>query len=322
MKKLILILLIIFMLMFAACSTINYENNKIDETAKKDTIEIIEEFEQSEIEDQTQMMTVTFSRNAPKPLNEAISECYSIVNAELTNIIKSDKKTNLSYYYFTLNDIYKGNSIEETFKVSIYNETAYVDGANIFNLGDKYILFLDKHQSVFRGTGYTLNQGLCIKAQNSKVEKMYQQGKYYLNKKLQSIDSLKLMIAEDVENANENGNNISGASYTDSEKPNEIVSESKHIVTVKITEDHSLSGYWESSVGGYLCTLIESYKDEVPIQFFIFAFRDDIIVGEEYLLLLSEANDELSPYRVSSKNSCIPLSDTELYEEYMQHINK
>ncbi len=262
-----------------------------------------------------------FSLGEPLSIDEVIEKSYFILKCNFVSTEKVNKQDSFGIYTFEFIDAIKGNFDAKKISVTIYDFDAFNEkDENIFTVGNEYVLCLQKSDNIFHGISYTLFSGLCMRLENSKILGVYQRGKLLEKTGIDTIESLKSkssLIVKALENNNEEY--MSGHKYTLSSDSEEIVKTSSFIVEAKIVENTTPNGVSEK-VEEFKCETIKSYKGSIQDSFFVLVNANSVNVGDEYLLLLECLGG--SSYVISSNYSCIPVSDTETYEEYMKYIDK
>lgn len=300
MKKSILLLLSIFIVfLLVGCTT--------KETAQE--------------EKSTKIAQMTYA--APKFLEEAISDSYTILMGTFIGSYKSSEIDNLSYYEFTVSECLKGSiPANEIITVEAYDEVIFIDNKSFYEKGEDYIILLSKFESVYIGDNYMPNGNFLISVEKGSIKEIYQKGTEYELEDNYTVSKFKTLLKTSLDKTDSYGAAL-GNKYTTSTKADEIAKYSDLIIEAKVIENISPEGSGKNGVGIYSIEILDVKKGTCTGLDAIYMFKDKVIIGDKYLFMLSYPSTKFEEaYSISSKNSCIPISDTEKYEEYMSYINK
>jgi len=300
MKKSILLLLSIFIVfLLVGCTT--------KETAQE--------------EKSTKFAQMTYA--APKSLEEAISDSYTILMGTFIGSYKSSEIDNLSYYEFTVSECLKGSiPANEIITVEAYDEVAFVDHKSFYEKGEDYIILLSKFESVYIGDKYMPNGNFLISVEKDSINEIYQKGTTYEIEDNYTVSKFKTLLKSSLDKTDSFGVAL-GNRYTISTNTDEIAKYSDLIIEAKVIENISPEGSGKNGVGIYSIEILDIKKGTCTGLDAIYMFKDKVIIGDKYLFMLSYPSTKFEEaYSISSKNSYIPISDTEKYEEYMSYINK
>lgn len=331
MKKL-LITILVAVLTLTSCNTTKeiIPTSEYTETNEPNK-EIIPTSEYIETNESNSIIQEIEQEDAPKnyvsvshraiSFEQAMSESYIIIRAKYLKNTPSEKTANLSSYHFEIQEFIKGNIEENFINVKIYDDVAYkrIDNekTEFFDLNKEYILFLSKFESVYTDDSYMPVSGHVIQIKDDEQIQILDYGQIIEESTIDTVEKFKLKVKDIVKDTKSNGK-ICGRIYTESDIPSEIVNFTSIIVRVKIIEDTNLPN---TRLDKLSVETLEILKGEFPESASVLFFKEDkIVIGKEYLVMLSSSTS--SSYWLSSRISCIPVSDTKRYEEYMQYINK
>jgi hypothetical protein len=258
--------------------------------------------------------------------DDAIADSFLIIEAKLEktepNIVvfpENEIVQNGVNYIFTDISIIKGEYDGKSIKVTIENSLLDAYGNEELKnnqVGKKYFLVLCKKYSVYWDSDKYFPYNYYIITDNKNNLNIFSNSGEKLNKEL-SINDFRRYVESVMSKASDNSSNLAnwGVDYIQSDDAEEISKFSDLIVEVE-TKEIVVDG------GNTIfanCEMIECHKGQFDKAKTIIFLAKDFELDKRYLLLLS---DEPGSYFLSSKNSCIPVSDTEKYKEYMQYIEK
>ena len=276
---------------------------------------------ETEQEESTIYAQMTYTTQ--KSLEEAISDSYTVLMVTFVSSEKSSEIENLSYYDFTIIECLKGSiPSNETITVEIYDEVAFVDNKSFYEKGEDYIILLSKFESVYIGDNYMPNGNFLISVEKDSIDEIYQKGTEYEVEDNYTVSKFKTLLKTSLDKTDSYGAAL-GNKYTTSTKADEIAKYSDLIIEAEVIENISPKGSGKNGVGIYSIEILDVKKGTCTGLDAIYLFNNEAIIGEKYLFLLSYPSSEFEEaYSLSSKKSCIPISDTEKYEEYMRYVDK
>ncbi len=319
MKQIRIFIIIMICFIISSCGVLKSNNIKSDSEDDK-TLETKQ--------NKSEIVNVRSDGELRKKISfeEAISDSYLIIEATLESVepIISDfpeskkAQTGMAYYYKDI-ALIKGQYLDNDIKVTINNDVIdnYKEkNLELDNVGEKYYLVLCRKYSVYWNEDkYIPYEYLLLKNSKGKIEAYSTNGEKA--KEEFNEDTFKNSVNEIIEKNKVKQTNIAnwGVEYTNSKDISEISEFSDLIVEVQPKEVIVNGG----NTLFVKCELINSFKGEFDKTKTIIFLAEGFEISQKYLLLLS---DQTGSYFLSSKNSCIPISDKEKYEEYMQYIGK
>ncbi len=167
-----------------------------------------------------------------------------------------------------------------------------------FKEDETYLLFLEKNISVYyEHDKYVSLSDMVLASNDAKRDGYYNQ--------------IEAMIKNDSSSVA-----MHGLSFTESDNLDEVLEASDNIFVVKIESVIAESTLTPTTV--YSCRVQQLVRDasDVPQDIFVPFFNDTVKLGEEYLLLLSAANDTKPVYSLSSRlHSVYAVCDAEAIPE-------
>ena len=312
-KKISIIIIIAVSLILCSC---NMAKNNVDK-AIQESVEIT----QTDIPNK-----IVGHGSSSLTFDDAIADSFLIIEARLEktepNIVvfpENEIVQNGTNYIFTDISIIKGEYDGKSIKVTIENSLLDVYGNEQLKnnqVGKKYFLVLCRKYSVYWDSDKYFPYNYYIITDNKNNLNIFSDTGEKLNKEL-SINDFRSYVESVMSKASDNSSNLAnwGVEYIQSDDAEEISKFSDLIVEVE-TKEIVVDG------GNAIfanCEMIECHKGKFDKDKTVIFLAKDFELDKRYLLLL---NDEPGSYFLSSKNSCIPVSDTEKYKEYMQYIEK
>ena len=309
-KKISIIIIIAVSLILCSC---NVAKENVDKAIQESA-----EIKQTDIPEK-----VVGYASSSLTFDDAILESYLIVKGTLfnsqNNIVQDADGNEViigDICEFDNLEVIKGDYDKQTIKVRI-TQSLLGKQHELFIEGKEYFLFLSRTNIVYHGEerfhlyGYSIcvneNESLDIYYFNSMVD-------------LKISDSKKLVsYIDDLLEKNSNREievfNLD-SDYCTSEKISDIADSSDIVLEVETTKIFTEN----ENMVTIECEVVDSYKGDVDNKINIIFFENNYEINKRYLVLLSDFST--NNYFLSSKNSCIPVSDTEKYKEYMQYIDK
>ena len=316
MKKNILCIIIICLL-FTSCGIVK----------QNDDLNDVEELDAKQNESDTIIKINSYgTQREIDSFEDTIFNSYLIIEANLKNIepniadFPGSKKaqTGLNYIY---NDItvLKGQYSNSEIKVTISNDildSFEEKNLSFHNISEKTYLILCRKYSVYWDEDMYIPYNYVLVEKNKDYIDIYSINGEKTNDAFRQ-STFKSLINQAVEASKSQNTNVAnwGVEFIDSNNINDILDFSDLIVEIE-TKEITVDG---GNTIFAQCELINSYKGEFDITKTVIFLAKDFELNKKYLLFLS---DQPGSYFLSSKSSCIPISDTETYEEYMKYIDK
>ncbi len=317
-KKILFIAITVIMIIiagFMACkSPVNKKTNEMN-----DSIDVSEK--NAVQNDLNKSAQITYIEQ--KSLEEAISDSYTILMGTFIGSEKSSEIDNLSYYKFTVNECLKGSiPVNEIVKVEAYDEVVFVGNKSFYEKGKDYIILLDKFESVYIDDKYMPNGNFLISVEKDSIKEIFQKGTIYEIEANYTVSRFRNVLKTTLNKTDSYGIAL-GNRYTTSTNIDEIVEYSDLIIEAKIIENLTPKGFEKNEIGIYSIEILDVKKGTYTGLDAIYLFKSEVTIGDKYLFMISYPSTKYEEaYSISSKSSCIPVKDTEKYEEYMQYINK
>lgn len=257
-------------------------------------------------------------------LEEAINESYCIVLASLTDIEESD---DLREYVFNTEEVLQGDMSEDTFYVSegygnievIGTDISYTTVSPTFKVGNKYVLVMSKYSSVYLDNDeYSNLCNICLQVDdnNDVVQStMYQVD---LNNDFNNLEdivryidevTLPLKVAKAL-----------GIPFIESDNLSEIAANSQHIVRVRISDISIPVKHGNRNT--YYCDVLEELKGSADSRIQAVLFKNTVVIGNEYILLLNKDTEASLIYTLSSRSSVIDIKDSDKVEQIYNSIGQ
>lgn len=199
-------------------------------------------------------------------------------------------------FMFLPTKVYKGELSDKNQSViyvtssvdcEVWSQSPDGSGDMPYKVGETYFLFLEKHISVYYEHDKFVPLGqLLLASDDAKWDA------YHVN----------------VEALIKNGSTsvaMYGVPFTESDNLDEVFEASENIFVVKIESVIATSTFAPTTL--YSCRVQQLVRDasDVPQYIWVPLFNDTVEVGEEYLLLLSDANDTKPVYSLASRNHSV-----------------
>jgi len=255
--------------------------------------------------------------------DDAVLKSYLIIKGTMRskedNIIQSsDESKGIigSICEFDNLEVIKGDYQKESITVRISNSMLGRND-NIYEKGKDFILLLSRSDIVYDGEERYYVYGYSIDIDGSRDINIHKGDTLIEHdvKKADEFGSYLNSILEKHKNTETEVFNVD-THYCKSDKASDIVETADIILKVEIVEQVIDGGYTIYAK----CKVINTLKGDIEKEANIIFFKKDFKLNTQYLVLLSDLPSGY--YHLSSQNSCIPISDTEKYEEYMSYINK
>ena len=255
--------------------------------------------------------------------DDAILESYLIIKGTLIaskdNIVQ-DSNGNKAIVgdicEFNNLEVIKGDYNKETIKVRITN-SLLGENYDLYKKGEEYYLFLSRTNLVYDGEErfHLYGYSICI---NGKGNLNIYRFNSLVESDIQDSIGLKSYIDNVLEKNNKSETEVFNldSGYCTSEIVSDIVDSSEIILVVETKKIDSEN----ENIVCITCEVCNVYKGDVEKEISIIFFKDNYEINKKYLVLLSDFSTP--NYFLSSQNSCILISDTETYQEYMKYINK
>lgn len=257
-------------------------------------------------------------------LEEAINESYCIVLASLTDIKESD---DLREYVFNTEQVLQGDMSENMFYVSegygsievIGTDISYTTVSPTFAVGNKYVLVMSKYSSVYLDNDEYCNLcNICLQVDgnNDVVQStMYQVN---LNNGFNNLEDVVKYIDE-VTLPSKVAKAL-GIPFIESDNLTEIAVNSQHIVRVRIG-DISIP-IKNGNRDTYYCDVIEELKGSTDSRIQAVLFKNTVVKGNEYILLLNKDTETSLIYTLSSRSSVVDIEDADKVEKIYSYIDQ
>ena len=325
MKKLSFILILLILLSaFSSCmKNETIEATKVIENKEKKDNDLYYQAEDNQSELEVGVGQALFGEKLS--LDKLIEESYTIFIGKFISVEQDEMILNQRYYCFSVVECLKGNADgEKEISVIIHDFSLPLESAgddkSYFQEGQKYILFLSKSESIFRGDKYLLKDSFIAAIKDDKIFEIYQQGEPYSGDRLEDKATLKSKIDEILVDSKENGI-PDGYSHIDSDNIQEIVEFTDIILEAVVYEEVGRST--NGDMYTYSINVNRIIKGNVEGQILIcVSNKDEVKVGEEYLFMLSAQYQGGRKYTISSFDSVVSIDNIEKYEEYMNYIDK
>lgn len=315
MKKIIILSIITIGLLITSCNSIKSIGDYID----------IEELEVKQKQvDEIESISSFGTRRSSISFEDAVLNSYLIIEANLKSIEPNivdfpenqKAQTGQNYIYNEISVI-KGQYLDSEINITISNEvidSLTSQGFALNNIGEKHYLVLCRKYSVYWDKDmYIPYNYVLVKDSKGMINVCSTNGEK--TKEKFNKDTFKGLVNEIIVKNKSKQTNVAnwGVEYTNSKDISEISEFSNLVVEVRPKEVIVDGG----NTLFVKCELINLFKGEFDKTKKIIFLAEGFDINQKYLLLLS---DQPGSYFLSSKNSCIPISDTETYEEYMKHI--
>lgn len=252
-------------------------------------------------------------------LEEGINMASYVVAAKCMQVYSDVQYT---YAVFAPVNTLKGEIKEDTIIVrgnnhaTIYvDEYIYVDDVARYEMGEEYLLVLDRYISVYNEYDYYQRLGGIFISRGT-LEGATMFGYASIVEMLQNTnivcENYKGLVdyVENIIKENPTGTGSNGTDYIRSDKLEDIVEQTKTILRVKIT-DHWVIGNNKDREDCY-CIVEETLKgEEITGEINVVVPYESVNTGEEYIFLLSKVHETSGFYIMSSKNSVYSVEDVE-----------
>ena len=261
----------------------------------------------------------------PKSFDEALIDSEFILYGKIDSIEKYDL---YDVYKIKVISVYKGILEDSEIYVNFINlngNKEYYD--SIYEIGNKYIFTLYRDRSVFlkRDIYKRCGEIDIVLDDNENIVKILENQKVVKADNIIDTTFLKNYLANLEKNNHDYKKSLEDGykKVIKSDDVNVICDESTIIAEIEVLSIKR--HYSDIGTGKFASCEInveKIYKGQIENNSIIYLFEKDFLVGQKYLVFLEPRTSENLSFNPSSTNSCIPISDTEKYEEYMKYIDK
>lgn len=278
---------------------------------------------------QTQVVSLELSKPTVQAaveyltFEESLQRCTDIISARFMGCHDYETYREL---IFDVLDVAKGRTSVETIYVLeqhlishvIDTDISYISGAYEYEKGSDYLLVLERNVSIYQEHDrYVQLSDIYIPLSNVSESLIYSQKLDEHMKdstKLSSTDELISYVKEIAQHA-ESSVDYYGTSYCESHDIKTVVEASDYIFHVKIGELIAIGRYTDTET--YHCSIQDylygdlSYLSSQDLDAGIFVVfpKGEVSPNEEYLVLLNKVDEYSLIFNLSSKISCIPMSE-------------
>lgn len=303
---------ICFILSFSlsACSTgeSTYNETGVSSPNRADDFCTIEE---AEIMFEADMVYLSFE--------EAIELSTDVISATFVSYHEENNRFELE---FEVNDVIKGSTSEETIFVSQSyvnvsvggTDLSYVSGTYNYEPDQEYILVLVRDISpYYTHDKYVFVTDIDIPLAEGRNVYMYNED-LTKHSPLDSNANILSYVQDTVMNTTSVSREYYGHEYVDSDDLKTILAGTDYVLHVKV-EELEVEGIYNDT-DTFRVSIKEVLKGdlsqaELDSEIFVVVFKGDVTVGGDFFLLLHRLEEDSLIYTLSSRNSVIPVSETQ-----------
>jgi len=247
---------------------------------------------------------------------EAINSSYVIVSAKL---IEKNSDNSIRTYTFTVNNVIKNEMLIQEFTVISTDADISVsqDGKilydysttqNPYELGESYILVLERKDSVYDGEVFLIVADIYVPLEGENINEIRQYNQP-IDNNVFTISDWVTYVNNVIDKDSDTYNSLNSTiEYVDSNDINEILNGSKYVVRVRINEMY-VEG--RTNRDTYNCTVLHEFTGEIDNfkgnsnskEILIPFFKGTIEPGSEYIIMLNDTDANSLIYSLSSANS-------------------